>query len=163
MARSQLGHLGAHALSKKALQFRLNGAVFGADDVVGRFGFPCCSENRLTEQVRQGSHLGGPDHFLFRIGKVAGKVRGSRLTQEQSAVGRFDMLKYGRRLAAYPVEDLWIILNPHRRQLRYVASFPTSMTNMAARSPDLADQLRQDCGLEFVHSRASLQEESRRS
>lgn len=61
----------------------------------------------------------------------------SRILKPASSV-----LKYGRRLAAYPVEDLWIILNPNRRQLRYVASFPTSMNAMTARTPELADQLR---------------------
>ena len=64
MARSQFGHLGAHALSKKALQFRLNGAVFGAYNVVGWFGFPRCSENRLTEQVRQKGPSGWSRSFF---------------------------------------------------------------------------------------------------
>src|SRR5262245_12577905 len=43
MTGSQLGDLGAHPLSEEALQFRLNGAVLGAHDVVGWFAFPRCS------------------------------------------------------------------------------------------------------------------------
>ena len=49
---------------------------------------------------------------------------------------------YGRRLAAYAFERLWVILNPSGHQLRYAIAPLISTSIMPSRSPDLADQLR---------------------
>lgn len=52
------------------------------------------------------------------------------------------LLQNRRRLAAYLREQIWTILNPGARQLRYAAILPMSTSEMPSRSPELADQLR---------------------
>src|SRR5215468_9162041 len=68
VATLDLTNRGAHAFRDKALQLRLDSAVFRGDDVPARFGLPGHAGRILVEEFRRWREMRPPDDLLLLLG-----------------------------------------------------------------------------------------------
>jgi hypothetical protein len=81
----------AHALGKEALQVRMDGVVFLADDVPTWLRLPGGSPRFRIEQVGFRDTLGRPDDLLLLLRKVSAEVLRALRTQPDTSIHDFDV------------------------------------------------------------------------
>src|SRR5215470_9884056 len=80
-----------HALGEEALQVRMNGLVFCADDVPTWLRLPGGSPDFCLKQVGFGCTLGRPNELLLLLRKVSAEILRAFGTQPDASIHDFDV------------------------------------------------------------------------